>query len=220
MSGTILELRGVAAGYNGKTVLNGVDLDVCADEFLGIVGPNGGGKTTLLKVVLGLLKPYAGSVCYMRGGVQCGSLRIGYMPQQAQIDMHFPISVRDVVLSGLNVERRLLRGFTSAQLRREREVEALLGLEDIASRPIGQLSGGQRQRTLLGRAIVSQPEMLVLDEPDAYIDNFFEKKLYSLLKEMNKDCAIILVSHDLAAVRQHAKRTVLVDHKLTPDAQS
>ena len=108
------------------------------------------------------------------------------MPQQAQIDRRFPITVHEVVMSGMNAERRLLQGFTEEQKQCALKVEERLGLDTIAGKPIGQLSGGQRQRTLLGRAIVSDPELLVLDEPDAYIDNFFENRLYSVLEDMNR----------------------------------
>lgn len=214
MNGTILKIRGMSARYDRKTVISGINLDVCANDFLGITGPNGGGKTTLLKVILGLLRPAEGSVEYYRDGLPCKNLRIGYMPQQAQIDRRFPITVHEVVMSGMNAERRLLQGFTEEQKQRALKVEERLGLDTIAGKPIGQLSGGQRQRTLLGRAIVSDPELLVLDEPDAYIDNFFENRLYSVLEDMNRKCAIIMVSHNIGAIMQKTKSTVYVDHVL------
>lgn len=214
MSETILKLQNLSAGYGGHNVLSRVSLEVRGCDFLGVVGPNGGGKTTLLKVILGLLKPSEGSLEYFRNGVPCRDLRIGYMPQQAQIDRSFPITVRDTILSGLNVERRLFRSLTEEQRRRGLSVEERLGLREIASRPIGQLSGGQWQRTLLGRAMVSNPELLVLDEPDAYVDNFFGSRMYSLLAEMNSRCAVILVSHDMESVMRNVKKIVYVDRSL------
>lgn len=214
MSETILKIKDLSVAYGNKTVLTDVNLEVFSRDFIGVIGPNGGGKTTLLKVILGLLAPKSGSVEYFREGKPCSDLRMGYMPQQAMIDRCFPISVREVLLSGLNKERNLLHGLKDAQKQRVKEIEEYLGLSELSASPISQLSGGQLQRTLLGRALVSNPELLILDEPNTYIDKFFERKLYNLLGEMNSCCAIIVVSHDIGTVIQNVKSIACVEHGL------
>lgn len=203
----LIDIRNLNAGYNGSIVLRDVSLTVAADDFLGIIGPNGGGKTTLVKVILGLLKPLSGTVNY-RGE---GRRRIGYLPQNNLIDRRFPILVREVVESGLVDGKRLSRAE-----RRERVDRTLheMGLEPFAARPIGELSGGQWQRTLLGRAIIDDPELLILDEPSSYIDKQFEGYFNRLLQEINRTTAIILVSHDIGTVISQVKNIACVNERL------
>ena len=205
----IIEIRGLAAGYDGRTVLHDVNLDVYDRDFLGIIGPNGGGKTTLIKCILGLLKPLAGEVRFCRP-----DLTIGYLPQYNSIDRKFPISVEEVILSGLNIEKPLAARFTDSERERAMRVVKRMGLERLEKRAIGQLSGGQLQRALLGRAIISEPTAIILDEPSTYIDKRFEARLYELLDEINKECAIILVSHDIGTVLQQVKSIACVNETL------
>ena len=213
--GKLIELRDVTAGYGAKTVLRGVTLDVWSDDFLGIIGPNGGGKTTLLKVILGLLAPFSGTVRFYDGeGREVPSLKIGYLPQMSLIDKKFPISVREVVASGLSAEKPLFRPFNAAQRERVERVIAQMGLEEQADRPIGELSGGQLQRVLLGRSIVSRPRVLILDEPSSYVDKRFESRFYPLLEEINKESAILLVSHDIGTVLTMVKNIACVNETL------
>jgi zinc transport system ATP-binding protein len=204
-----IEVDHITAAYDDKkTVLNDVSFTLYADDFLGIIGPNGGGKTTLLKVILGLLTPQSGKVRFFDDGKEVPSLNIGYLPQINQIDKKFPISVREVVSSGLSSEKPLFHTFTKAQKQQIDRIMEQMGLELLSTRPIGELSGGQLQRTLLGRAIVSRPKVLILDEPSSYVDQQFEKLLYQLLEEINKESAIILVSHDIHTVESVAKHIV------------
>lgn len=210
----LLSLRDVAAAYDNKTVLHDVNLDVYNNDFLGIIGPNGGGKTTLIKVILGLLKPTAGTIQFFQNEKPVNSLTMGYLPQYNSIDKKFPICVEEVVLSGLSLKKSLTSRFTKEQKEKTRQTIARMGLEGLEKRPIGQLSGGQLQRALLGRAVISDPDLLILDEPSTYIDKQFEARLYELLTEINKECAIILVSHDIGTVLQNVKSIACVNETL------
>lgn len=210
----LIELENITAGYGNKTVLRNVSLTVWKNDFLGIIGPNGGGKTTLLKVILGLLAPFSGSICFYQDGKRVPSLKIGYLPQLNNIDKKFPISVREVVTSGLAAQKPLFRPFNAAQKERVEEVIRKMGLEELAGRAIGELSGGQLQRVLLGRSIVSRPQVLILDEPNSYVDKRFESRFYKLLEEINRESAIILVSHDIGTVLAMVKNIACVNETL------
>ena len=217
----ILILEHITAGYEQKTVLRDVNLTVYDHDFLGIIGPNGGGKTTLVKVILGLLRPLAGKRSFFRNGQPTDNLKMGYLPQYNLIDKKFPISVEEVILSGLSGEKGLLRRYTAGHHARVKEVVARMGLEGLEHRAIGQLSGGQMQRALLGRAVISEPDIVILDEPNTYIDKRFEAKLYELLEEINRHCAIILVSHDIGTILQTVKSIACVNGTLDyhPDTE-
>lgn len=217
----IIRLEHICAAYDRKQVLEDVDLTIYDRDFLGVIGPNGGGKTTLMKIILGLLKPESGRISFYEGGKEVPTISMGYLPQYSSIDKKFPISVYDVVLSGLNKQKSLFRSFSSKQREQVQRVIVRMGLEGLEKRAIGQLSGGQLQRALLGRAIVSNPSVVILDEPNTYIDKRFEAELYSLLNEINKECAIVLVSHDIGTVLQNVKSIACVSGHLDyhPDTQ-
>ncbi|MDR1332710.1 MAG: ATP-binding cassette domain-containing protein [Tannerella sp.] len=210
----LIEIQSVTAAYDAKPVLRDVSLTLCENDFLGVVGPNGGGKTTLLKVILRLLKPSRGQVVFYAGGHPVPSLAIGYLPQVNRMDRRFPVSVGEVVASGLMSEKRPLRGFSAVQRQRIADTLEWAGLGGMAGRPIGDLSGGELQRALLGRAIVSHPKVLILDEPNTYVDRRFASRLYDLLAEVNRDAAVILVSHDVGAVLPLVKNVAYVDGTL------
>lgn len=210
----LIRLEHISAAYDRKTVLEDINLSVGEQDFVGIIGPNGGGKTTLVKLMLGLLKPTTGIIRFYREGKETPEISMGYLPQYTTIDKKFPISVYEVVLSGLNKQKSLLRPFTKEHHEKTRTIIARMGLEGLEQRPIGQLSGGQLQRALLGRALVSHPQVLILDEPNTYIDKRFEKRLYELLEDINREHTIILVSHDIGTVLHHAKTIACVNHTL------
>ena len=197
----LIELREVTAGYGNKIALRNVTLDVWKNDFLGIIGPNGGGKTTLLKVILGLLPPISGTIRFYDENVEVPSLKIGYLPQMSQIDKKFPISVREVISSGLSAEKPLFRPFNRSQRERVDEVIVQMGLEELAGRAIGEL-------------IVSRPQVLILDEPNSYVDKRFESRFYQLLEDINKESAIILVSHDIGTVLTMVKNIACVNETL------
>ena len=231
MNTPLIEIKNLSAGYDSRTVLRNVNLTVYDRDFLGIIGPNGGGKTTLIKCILGLLKPTAGEILYsdkrfvtsdkqgsaaQRPALTANRsvLKMGYLPQYNSIDRKFPITVEEVILSGLSSQKSLISRFTATHREKARQVIARMGLEGLEKRAIGALSGGQLQRALLGRAIISDPALVVLDEPSTYIDKHFEARLYELLAEINHDCAIILVSHDIGTVLQQVKSIACVNETL------
>ena len=231
MNTPLIEIKNLSAGYDSRTVLRNVNLTVYDRDFLGIIGPNGGGKTTLIKCILGLLKPTAGEILYsdkrfvtsdkqgsaaQRPALTTNRsvLKMGYLPQYNSIDRKFPITVEEVILSGLSSQKSLISRFTATHREKARQVIARMGLEGLEKRAIGALSGGQLQRALLGRAIISDPALVVLDEPSTYIDKRFEARLYELLAEINHDCAIILVSHDIGTVLQQVKSIACVNETL------
>ena len=220
MNNSIIKIENLSAGYDQKTVLHDINLEISEKDFLGIIGPNGSGKTTLMKVILGLMKPSEGKITFYDNGMPVEQLEIGYLPQYNSIDKKFPISVYEVILSGLNRQKSLFSRFTKEHHERVKETISMMGLEGMENKPIGQLSGGQMQRALLGRAIVSNPKAIILDEPNTYIDKRFEARLYSLLEEINKQRAVILVSHDIGSVLQTVKSIACVNGTLDYHPQS
>ena len=209
-----LRLRDINAGYNGRIQLRDVSIDIDDRDFVGIVGPNGGGKTTLLRVILGLLPPYSGTIEYLRNGERADSLSVGYLPQTRDIDTDFPISVGDIVASGMNSPRRLFGGYSKEQRRMAEETMRTIGIDDMKHRPVKALSGGELQRVLFARALVSRPEVLVLDEPDNFVDDDFETFMYDTIRCVNKDAAVIMVSHDTDFVTTNAKKIIEVNERV------
>lgn len=211
----LLELKNISVGYEpNNPILNDVNLDVYEKDYLGIIGPNGGGKTTLLKIILGLISPYKGEVFFYRNNQPVDKINTGYLPQINQIDKKFPISVFDVILSGLTAQRKFFSYYTKEQKARAKEIAVRMGLEQLTDRPIGNLSGGQLQRALLGRAIVDNPDLLILDEPSSYVDKRFETDFYKILDEINQDTSIILVSHDVGTVISAVRNIACVNEGL------
>jgi len=202
-------MKHIDASYRDKVVLSNVSLSIYERDFIGIIGPNGGGKTTLLKIILGFLKPVRGKIAYTFDRSE-----IGYLPQGNQIDDRFPITVREVVASGLEKGLKIQKKFSAREKQRINEVLEKVGLTKLHRRPIGELSGGELQRTLLGRAIASSPRMLILDEPDTHVDNKFEMELYRLLRELNETMTILLVSHDLGTISPYIKSIACVNRSL------
>ena len=221
----VIEAKQVAKAFGDKLLFDDLNFMLPPNGIVGIIGPNGGGKTTLIKCILGLLKPTAGEILYHTdspspevAGSQClplnTRLSMGYLPQYSSIDRKFPITVEEVILSGLSSQKPLASRFNTRHREKARHVIARMGLEGMEQRAIGALSGGQLQRALLGRAIISDPQVVILDEPSTYIDKRFEARLYELLTEINEECAIILVSHDIGTVLQQVKSIACVNETL------
>ena len=208
----LLEVNDVSAGYHREPVIEKACFSVSQDDFIGIIGPNGGGKTTLLKVMLGLHKPFSGMVKWLfEDNPQSARQKIGYLPQINFFDIRFPISVFDVVRSGLASPDNLRGRFSRKQNHHVEEVLRLLGMSRLKNKSMGMLSGGEKQRVFLGRAIVSNPDILFLDEPGTYVDHEFESEMYDMLKNLNQHMAIVLVSHDLGMISSYIKSIICVN---------
>ncbi len=213
---TIIELKDVSFAYNGKVILKEVDLTVRQKDYIAVIGPNGGGKTTLLKLILGLLTPAKGTIRVMGKPPRKASSIVGYVPQDVHLNCSFPITVMDVVLMGTrNPKQRFLRRSASPSPR-HMALEALeqMDMADHADKKIGMLSGGQRQRVFIARALVSQPKLLLLDEPTASIDTKGKTDFYQLLGKLNQKMTVLVVSHDLLAISRYVQSVACVNQKL------
>ena len=205
----IVELIDVEAAYNGELVLEKINLQIYKNDFIGIIGPNGGGKTTLVKTILKLIKPTNGKVITKNENNLETS--IGYLPQVHNIDTKFPISVKDVILSGLISKKNLIGRYSKEEKNRAHEIMQMMHVSEFSHKTIGELSGGQMQRVFLGRSIISSPQLLILDEPNTYVDNQFEGELYEMLKELNKRMAILIVSHDVGMISSYVRSIACVN---------
>lgn len=214
----LINIEDLSASYDGKQVLSDINLEISDHDFLGIIGPNGGGKTTLIKCILGLKKFDTGSISFFSNDEPTQSISMGYLPQYNMIDRKFPISVYEVILSGLS--KTIFAKHSKADKEKVQQAIERMGLLGLEDRAIGQLSGGQLQRALLGRAIISDPQVLILDEPNTYIDKKFQGRLYELLNEIQKECAIILVSHDIGSVLKKVKSLAIIDQNISYYANS
>ncbi|MGE5342243.1 MAG: metal ABC transporter ATP-binding protein [Candidatus Omnitrophota bacterium] len=210
----LVELISVTAGYNNHIVLENINLVVRENDFLGIIGANGSGKTTLLKTMLGLLKPMKGDIRFYPRSSHAGGTHIGYLPQQTVFDRKFPITVKDVTLSGLASKTGIFKNFSKTDKVALDETLERMGILNLKHRAIGTLSGGQMQRVFLARALISSPSLLILDEPDTFVDQTFSKAFYEILEELNQNIAIILVSHDLGMISSYVKTIACVNRNL------
>ncbi|VUT27511.1 MAG: zinc ABC transporter ATP-binding protein [Candidatus Syntrophoarchaeum sp. GoM_oil] len=212
MTEEIIGLKNIWVYYNEIPLLEDVTLSIKQTDFLAIIGPNGGGKTTLLKVILGLIEPDSGEVEVFGKNPKEGRKLIGYLPQYTRFDPNFPISVFDVVLMG-----RYKQKFKSYSKKdHEITLDALetVGMLEFKDRQIGRLSGGQIQRVFVARAIVREPKLLLLDEPTASIDPEMQKLFYELLSELKKRMAIVLVTHDISVVSTYIDEIACLNRRL------
>ena len=206
----IVSLKDVTICYDDTIALQQVSLDIYPNDFLGVIGPNGGGKTTLVKAILGAIA-HSGKVVYSPALSERGHRLIGYLPQQSEFDKSFPISVIEVVMSGLQAEKGFFKRYTAADRSRAMELLEMAGIANIADRQICEISGGQMQRALLCRAVILEPKLLILDEPTNFVDNQFENELYTLLHRLNERMAIVMVSHDIGTITSVVKSIVCVN---------
>jgi len=209
----VIELQDVSFSYGRIPVLENVALRIDAGDSVCIVGPNGGGKTTLAKVMLGLLTPQRGEVRLFGRAPSQSLLRVGYVPQYVHFDPHFPVTVLDVVLMG-RLGLHLGGRYRRQDVEKAKLALCHMQLDDLSRRPFAELSGGQRQRVLIARALTGTSELLLLDEPTAYIDAAAEAGLFEMLAELNRTMTILVITHDLGFVSQFFKRVVCVNRKV------
>ena len=210
----VIRVRHLWAGFNDEPVLMDVNFSVKELDFIGLVGPNGGGKTTLLKVLVGLLPPTSGEIQIMGRNVQEGRRHLGYVPQSVRFDHDFPITVWEVARMGRLGKRRLLRGYTPEDDDVVSEALASVEMLDLRERAIGELSGGQRQRVYIARALASEPTVLLLDEPASSVDPRVSTNIYDLLRQLNEHITIVMVSHDMSAVSSYVKTVGCLNRRL------
>ncbi|MCI0399789.1 MAG: ABC transporter ATP-binding protein [Gammaproteobacteria bacterium] len=211
---SVVQLHDVSFSYGDRIILDRIDLAIKQSEFLGLVGPNAGGKTTLLKIILGLLVPDSGRVSVMDKSPQEGRSMIGYCPQYASFSREFPISVEDTVLLGRLGSTRAIGGYRRHDWIVAQEVMDAAEISDIKARSLASLSGGQLQRVLIARALACEPKILMLDEPTANIDLRVEEDIFDLLKELNKRMTIIVVSHDIGFISEYVTRVACLNQTL------
>jgi len=206
-----IQIEDLNFSYGSVCVLEKANLSIGDKEFVSVVGPNGGGKTTLLKILLGQIEAQSGTVSVFGKSPTLGRRWIGYLPQYANLDAQFPVTALDVVLMGRLGKTRTLGFYTKADREAARSTLARVGLRNMENRPLFSLSGGQRQRVLIARALVSGPKLLLLDEPSSSLDDYVEQELYDFLRELNRELTIVVVSHDVAFVSRYVEKVVCVN---------
>ncbi|MDY6911606.1 MAG: ABC transporter ATP-binding protein [Chloroflexota bacterium] len=214
MADEVVRLEDVWTCYDGVPVLEGVNLSIYQDDFLGIIGPNGGGKTTLLKVILGLIKPSRGRVTILGDTPEEGRKLIGYVSQHSLFDRDFPASVWDVALMGRLGKAGLFKRYGEEDKRAALDALEAVEMLDYKNQQIGKLSGGEQQRTFIARALVAEPKLLLLDEPTASVDTPMQTGFYELLEKLKQRMAIVLVSHDISAVSIYVDKIACLNRQL------
>lgn len=209
-----VSIKDVWVYYDGIPILEGVSLSVDQGDFLGIIGPNGGGKTTLFKVILGLVSPSRGKVDVLGQSPEKSRHHIGYVPQHNLFDRDFPINVRDTVLMGCNGTTGLIRRYSREDKERAEEAMKNVGMLSYKNSQIGKLSGGEQQRVFIARALVSRPKLLLLDEPTASVDPAMQTDFYELLQRLKQEMTIVMVSHDISAISIYVDKIACLNRQL------
>ena len=212
----IVSIKGLWVMREGHPVLENVSLDLKEGDFLGLIGPNGGGKSTLLKVMLGLIKPDRGEVRIFGLDSEAARSKVGYMPQKTLFDQGFPIKAIEAVLMGRYPRTGFLRPYGPSDREAAKRALEAVGMKDLSEREIGALSGGEKQSVFVARALVSEPELLLLDEPTAGVDAAQQKQFYNLLCRLNRKLgiAIVLVSHDVTAISLYVNKIACLNQRL------
>ena len=208
----LFEMYSLSASYGANLVLQDVNFKVNENDFIGVIGPNGGGKTTLLRVILGLVKPITGRMVFNNELLNGNS--IGYLPQMSTGDINYPVTVTDIILSGLMIRKGIISRMSASDKKKAENVIDELGLSGMSESTLNELSGGQMQRVFLARAIIGNPRLLLLDEPGNFVDTTFENDFYEKLKDLNKRMAILMVSHDVGTISSHIKSFACVNRSL------
>jgi len=211
----VIEIKNLSFSYEKQTILEDINLTVEEKDFLAIIGPNGGGKSTLLKLILGINPVKKGSIKTFGEKPKKNLSKIGYVPQNTNVNTDFPIKVIEVVLMGHIGTKRPLFGYAQEEKMCALGALAQVGMEKFAEQKIGSLSGGQRQRVMIARALCAHPQILILDEPTASIDIEGQKQIYKLLEDLNQHITIIVVSHDISVIMKYANKIAHINKHLT-----
>ena len=212
---SVISINNVTFAYSNETILENINLKIKQKDFLEIIGPNGGGKSTLLKTILGIQVPKSGSIEVLGTKAEKNLSKIGYVPQNTNINTDFPIKVIEVVMMGHVGHKRPLFGYKKEEINCALGALAQVGMEKFSEAKIGSLSGGQRQRVMIARALCANPSILLLDEPTASIDVDGQKQIYDLLKILNKTITIVVVSHDISVILSYANKVAHINKTLT-----
>ncbi|MBL1215067.1 MAG: ABC transporter ATP-binding protein [Ignavibacteriae bacterium] len=209
-----IQLSDVNLSIGNTSILEKINLTVQQNDFIGIIGPNGGGKTSLLKIILGLLPPTSGRVLVFGKSASHNSSSVGYVPQQSEFTKDFPISVWDVVMMGRVGEKKIFSRTSKDDKQIVDEAIEMVSMSEFKSKTIGHLSGGQKQRVLIARALAMKPKILLLDEPTASVDTKTGQNVYELLNKLNETTTIILVSHDMSAISRYVRKIACLNKTL------
>ena len=205
MAKHLIEINNLSFKYENNIILDNVSFNITQNENIGILGRNGGGKSTLIKLILGFLKPASGTIKY-----NIDRKKTGYLPQIREFDSTFPISVYDLIISGLTDRKNLFRRFNMQEKKSASDIMDEFGISELSGKLINEVSGGQLQRALIARALISDPELIILDEPESFLDKNFESKLYNKLKTL-KNSTVIIISHELDEIYKHIDSVLLVE---------
>lgn len=211
----VLSIRNISFSYAKEDILENISLDIKEKDFLAIIGPNGGGKSTLLKLILGVEKVQKGTIEIFNNPIKTALNKIGYVPQNTNVNIDFPIQVIEVVMMGHISSKKPLFGYAKEEIACAMGSLEQVGMQDFAHKKIGNLSGGQRQRVMIARALCANPKLLLLDEPTSSIDIKGQREIYELLKNLNKSITILVVSHDISVILEYANKVAHINKQLS-----
>jgi zinc transport system ATP-binding protein len=204
----VIEIKNLSFSYDRESVLDDISLDIYERDFLVFIGPNGGGKSTLVKLILGINSLQSGQIDKL-------NTKIGYVPQNTNVNIDFPIKAIEVVMMGKTSIKKSIFGYSNDEISRALKFLREVGMQNFAQNRIGSLSGGERQRVMIARALYSNPKILILDEPTSSIDADGQKQIYELLKELNKNITVVVISHDISVILEYATKVAHINKKLS-----
>lgn len=211
MTKNVIEFQNVNFSYPTQEVLKSINLEVKQNDFMAILGPNGGGKTTLLQLILGFQEANSGVVNVLGTSPRQARNRIGYVPQYGDFDRDFPMKVDELVMMSGLTGKSFTPWYSKADRKRAKEMLEIMKIEHLTDRRLNELSGGQKQRALISRALFSDPDILILDEPTASVDSSIEKDIYETLRQLNEDKTILLVSHDISFISKYVNKVTCLN---------
>ncbi|MFP4478625.1 MAG: metal ABC transporter ATP-binding protein [Candidatus Izemoplasmatales bacterium] len=215
-----IQLKNISVNYGKIHALKKLNLTINEGDYIGIVGPNGGGKSTMMKTILGLVKPSHGQISYCGTTLRKSEIKMGYVPQISDINRMFPITVEEVVLSGRMP--RKIKPFFKYSEEDKMAVEDVLdtvGLKKLKDRQINELSGGEFQKMIIARALTLKPDILLLDEPTAMVDVMSQRQIFSLIKKLSKDITIILVTHHVQMISKNVEKLIYLDRNIIAEGE-